>query len=163
LHYFAALVFRILLLKNHEYNSHWQLVGTIKAKETKLVTLPARPRQSIRETARTPLVPIKTVYEKTVVESTTLNPVTETRSSETKLTILKTERIIANDDAHDDVVMAEIEEHQKRHTFAPSLQQAEQNYRELRRLLKKMNATRSNDSKTRMEHKLITLSTKQNT
>lgn len=43
------------------------------------------------------------------------------------------------DDDDDESIMAEIENHQKRHIFAPTLYQAEQNYRELRRLLRKMN------------------------
>ncbi len=49
--------------------------------------------------------------------------------------------------------MIAIEDHQKRHTFAPSLQQAQQNYRELRRLLKKMNGPIPKEQKTRVTRK----------
>jgi hypothetical protein len=59
--------------------------------------------------------------------------------------------------------MTVIEDHQKRHTFAPSLYQAQQNYRELRRLLKKINGPIPKEQKTRVTQKQSINSNRQKT
>ena len=140
-------LFRIMLIKNGKYNSQWQLVGNLKMKETKIISCPAHQRQSLKDPIPMSDMPTETSPIKTATESVPFNPTNQTRSSETKLAIEKTYKSASTTGYRNDAVMVQIEEHQKRHTFAPSLQQAEQNYRELRRLLKKMNGSISNETK----------------
>lgn len=127
-----------MVIKNGEYNSLWQLVGELKSKEPKTISLPIRKRPSIKELAQTPIIPTESLYMKIANESTPLNTTDQIRSQETKPIINNTQTSLSGDYHYDNLTMVEIEDHQKRHTFAPSLYQAQQNYRELRRLLKKI-------------------------
>ncbi|UJR33276.1 hypothetical protein I4U23_020731 [Adineta vaga] len=139
---------RIMVIKNGDYNSQWQLVGELKAKETKTISFPARQRQSIKDSIPTPNTITQSSQIKTTTESISVTPIIELHSPETKVTIEKSHRSAPTDNHRYDSVMVQIEDHQKRYTFAPSLHQAEQNYRELRRLLKKMNEPISKITKT---------------
>jgi hypothetical protein len=140
-----------MVVKNGEYNSLWQLVGDLKSKEAKIISLPIRQRQSIQ----TPIIPAKSVYLKMDDASNPLNTIDQIRAQETKPIINNIQQSLSGDYHHTNLTMVEIEDHQKRHTFAPSLYQAQQNYRELRRLLKKINRPISKENK-----KQSTISTK---
>lgn len=123
---------RIMLIKNGEYNSLWQLVGDLKIKESKIIPLPPRPRQSIPDS----ITPIKALSSKTPEENI---PSPEIKLPEPQETLQSLINNLSGDYHQENLTMAAIEDHQKRHTFAPNLQQAQENYRELRRLLKKFN------------------------
>ena len=150
-----------MLLKDGEYNSLWQLVGMLKIEEPKTISLPLHPRSSNKSATPYPTTPIELVQPKTTNEipplpiRNSLPLVPKVKSEE------KVEPNVIVDDYHpDDYSMAMIENHQKRHTFAPSLHQAQQNYRELRRLLRKVNGSMANEQKTqkRMANSNRTLS-----
>ncbi|CAF3611650.1 unnamed protein product [Adineta steineri] len=138
---------RIMFIKNGEYNSLWQLVGDLKSKEAKTISLPIHQQQTIKKTPQISNIPPEPVYFKTHDEPSVLNTTNEIYSSEIKPLINNIQKSVSIDN----LKMAEIEDHQKRHTFAPSLYQAQQNYRELRRLLKKMNGPIQKETKTRPE------------
>ena len=143
--------YRIMIIKNGEYNSLWQLVGDLKSKEPKLISLPPRPRQSIPDR----IIPIEAVHPKTTDEIIPIINYPKIKTLETIETVVNDLQTSVSGDYHqDNLIMAAIEDHQKRHTFAPSLQQAEQNYRELRRLLRKMNGPISQVHKTRKSKKI---------
>lgn len=145
-------LYRMMLLKDGEYNSLWQLVGALKVDEPKTIPLPLHPRSSNKSTTPHPATPIEPVQPKTTNEIPPLTirnflPLVPKVKSEEKL-----ESNVTVDDYHpDDYSMAMIEDHQKRHTFAPSLYQAQRNYRELRRLLRKMNGSMSNEQKSQKQ------------
>ena len=142
----------MMLLKNGEYNSLWQLVGTLKPKEPKTIPLPLHPRPSSKEATphlSTLVEPIQPTTPNEILPSPTIDRIpSEPTINESKLEIKDVPNLISGDHHPDDFSMAMIEDHQKRHTFAPSLHQAEQNYRELRRLLKKINKPKLNEPKT---------------
>jgi hypothetical protein len=149
-----------MLVKNGEYNSLWQLVGDLKSKETRTISLPSRHQQSNRDSIPTTIIPMAPLYSKTTDQIVPF----ETNISEhieTKPVLYSTQHTSSGDYRQDHLTMAEIEDHQKRHTFAPNLFQAQQNYRELRRLLKKMNGPISNEKKTRFTPKQSTVTTRQ--
>ncbi|CAF0962118.1 unnamed protein product [Adineta steineri] len=138
---------RIMFIKNGEYNSLWQLVGDLKSKEAKIISLPIHQQPTIKKTPQISNILPEPVYSKTHDEPSLLNTTNEIYSSKIKPLINNIQKSVSIDN----LKMAEIEDHQKRHTFAPSLYQAQQNYRELRRLLKKMNGPIQKETKTRPE------------
>lgn len=133
-----------MLLKDGEYNSLWQLVGILKVEEPKTLSLPLHPRSSNKSATPHPTTPVEPIQPKTTNE---ILP-SSVRNSLLVIPKLKSEEKIEPEVIVDDYSMAMIEDHQKRHTFAPSLYQAQQNYRELRRLLRKVNGSMSNEQKT---------------
>jgi hypothetical protein len=142
-----------MIVKDGEYNSLWQLVGQLKSKEPKTILLPVHPRQSMQDSTHTPIIPDELLDMKTTNETPPLTPIDHFRSpkiqTEEQREITPSISNLQSSDYHqDNLSMAVIEDHQKRHTFAPSLYQAQQNYRELRRLLKKMNGPISKGQKT---------------
>lgn len=148
---------RMMLLKNGEYNSLWQLIGTLKPKEPKTIPLPLHPRPSSKE--GTPHVPISpeppqsktldVIPPSSVIDRIPSEPKLKFEEKlESKPEINNVPNLVSGDHQLDDSSMAMIENHQKRHAFAPSLYEAEQNYRELRRLLKKINKPKLNEQKT---------------
>lgn len=176
-----------MLVKDGEFNSLWQLVGDLKSKEAKLIHLPDRGRQSFKSEHPTipsstgrlsyPTVPVhkdelirmniesqlaatatpdispmlKTEQSSPVIENKTpikIEPIFETKSSP------------AGDSRANHLTIADIEDHQKRHTFASTLSEAERNYRELRRLLRKMNEPNVRERKVPMKKEKSTTSTK---
>jgi len=149
-----------MVVKNGEYNSLWQLVGELKSKEAKIIPLPIRQRQSIKESIQTPIIPAKSVYLKMDDTSNLLNTIDKIQEH---IETNNTQKSLSGDYHHTNLTMVEIEDHQKRHTFAPSLYQAQQNYRELRRLLKKINRPISKENKTQIARKQSTSSTRQKT
>ena len=165
-----------MLVKNGEYSSFWQLVGDLKSKETKLIALPPRARQSIKEShqhashsnehlrSRIPLQMNSTINKEhyhpperfdQTVPMHTKSPI----AAEAQVWMSSREPTPAGDHRRDNLSMSAIEEHQKRHTFAPNLLQAQQNYRELRRLLKKMNAPVARGKTAAMTRKKSSTST----
>jgi hypothetical protein len=133
-----------MIIKNGDYNSLWQLVGDLKSKEPKIISLPPRQRQSMRDS----IVPVEAVHLKTTDESNSPKIKTPEHTDTTESLITNLPNSLSGDYYQDNLTMAAIEDHQKRHTFAPNLQQAQQNYRELRRLLKKMNDPVSKENRT---------------
>lgn len=148
---------RIMLVKDGEYNSLWQLVGDLKSRETKLIALPPRPRQSIKETTHqypsptaeplrshvpqqmTTATHKEQYHPPAYLDQTVSTHTKSSMASETRAWMSANDPTPTGDHRRDGSSMSAIEEHQKRHTFAPNLLQAQQNYRELRRLLRKMN------------------------
>jgi len=145
----------MMLIKNGEYNSLWRLVGELKSKESKTISLPVRPRPSFEYSTHPLDTPIESLNEKITKDIFPLTPTDQNHSSkikteeqiETKLPIINTQNSLSGDYHQDNLSMMMIEDHQKRHTFAPTLYQAQQNYRELRRLLKKINGPLSKEQK----------------
>jgi hypothetical protein len=157
-----------MLVKNGEYNSLWQVVGNLKFKEPKTISLPVHQRQS----TQSPIIPIEPSHPKTTNEIIPLNTIDQIHSPnikteeqiETKPIINNIENFLSGDYHQDNLItMTVIEDHQKRHTFAPSLYQAQQNYRELRRLLKKINGPIPKEQKTRVTQKQSINSNRQKT
>ena len=124
-----------MLLKNGEYNSLWQSVGDLKSKESKTISLSVQQRRFSKESTQNH---VDDLHFKKPEKITSLNMIDHI--PERKSIITNTQNSLnENDNHYNSLIMTEIEDHQKRHTFAPSLHQAEQNYRELRRLLRKLN------------------------
>lgn len=150
-----------MLIKDGECNSLWQVVGDLKSKEPKTITLPIHQRQSFKDSAPSPITSVKTPQSIITNEITPLNPIEQINSPklkaeeqiETKPIINHLPNFLSGDYHQADLTMAAIEDHQKRHTFAPSLYQAQQNYRELRRLLRKVNGPMSKEDKTHVKQK----------
>ena len=142
-----------MLIKNAEYNSLWQTIGELKSKEPKTIPLPMRLRSSIKEAFRPSLpgqarLSLEPTYE--FPPDPTPPPIIQTEEKiETQPVINTVANHLSGDHHQDNLSMAAIEDHQKRHTFAPSLHQAEQNYRELRRLVNKMNGSILKEQKTK--------------
>ncbi|CAF3422411.1 unnamed protein product [Rotaria sp. Silwood1] len=162
---------RIMLVKNGEYNSLWQQVGDLKLKESKTISLPVQQQKSIKESTNNPIISVEDLRLKDDDDITPLYTIDQINSTETKTQQhIETKPLknnlqasLLNDYGHDNLIMTEIEDHQKRHIFAPSLYQAQQNYRELRRLLRKMNGPIPKEKKTRVLKKQSIDSTRQKT
>jgi hypothetical protein len=160
-----------MLVKSGEYNSLWQVVGDLKSKEPKTISLPIHQRQSIKDSTHSPIIPVEHLQSKTTDEFTSLNTIDQIHSPEilteeqieTKPIINNIENYVSGDYHQDNSTMAKIEDHQKRHTFAPNLHQAQQNYRELRRLLKKMDEPIPKEQKTPVTRKQSLSSNRQKT
>ncbi|CAF0798269.1 unnamed protein product [Rotaria sordida] len=158
---------KIMVIKNGEYNSLWQLVGDLKSKESKTISLPIQQQKSTKNQ----IISVEDLHLKNVDEITPLYTIEQINSLETKTQQhIETKPIINNiqtsllsDYHHDNLILTEIEDHQKRHIFASSLYQAQQNYRELRRLLRKMNGSIQKEKKTRVSQKQLIDSTRQKT
>jgi len=146
----------MMLLKNGGYNSLWQLVGDLKLKEAKMISLSLNPQSSSKDTTPHAIIPVEPFRTKTTTEnppSNTIDPILAPPKTkvEPKAEINDKSAMLSGDNHPDDFSMIMIEDHQKRHTFASSLYEAEQNYRELRRLLKKNNGSISNEHKTQKQ------------
>ncbi|CAF3414290.1 unnamed protein product [Rotaria socialis] len=160
---------RIMLVKNGEYNSLWQLVGDLKIKESKTIPLPAQQKKSIQESNKSQIISVQDLYLQDTNEITPLYKIDQFNSLKSKLhkhkekisTLNDIENSLSSDIRYDDLTMTEIEEHQKRHIFAPTLHEAEENYRELRRLLRKMNTPISKAKKIQMSQKQSMHSTRE--
>lgn len=143
----------MMLIKNGEYNSLWRLVGDLKSKESKTISLPVRPRASLEYSTSpsdTPQEILPTKITKDILPSMTTDQnhspdIKVEEKLETKSPIINIQNSLERDDLS---MMMMIEDHQKQHRFAPSLYEAQQNYRELRRLLKKINGPLSKEQKT---------------
>ena len=145
---------RIMVIKNGAYNSLWQLIGDIKPNETKVIPLPAHQGQSVRDSS-----PAKPMIEADASKQYKgLHAIEQSTPVQTKAHDHREAHILSNptmrtpssgDQRRDQITMAEIEDHQRRHTYANSLVQAQQNYRELRRLLIKMNGRTAGGKKPR--------------
>ncbi|CAF1622097.1 unnamed protein product [Rotaria magnacalcarata] len=152
---------RIMLVKNGEYNSLWQLVGDLKIKEPKTIPLPAQQKKSIQESNKSQIISVQDLYPHDTDEIAPLYSIDQLNSLKSKLhkhkekksTLNDVENSLSSDIRYDDLTMTEIEEHQKRHIFAPTLHEAEENYRELRRLLRKINTPISKAKKIQMSQK----------
>ena len=132
-----------MLIKNGEYNSLWRLVGELKSKESKTIPLPVRPRGSLDYSTPATEAPQETPPTNIIKDIT---PV-QNHSPETKSPVVDIQNSLEGDQ-QDNLSMMTIEDHQKRHRFASSLYEAQQNYRELRRLLKKINGPLSKEQQT---------------
>ncbi|CAF4433333.1 unnamed protein product, partial [Adineta steineri] len=73
-----------MFIKNGEYNSLWQLVGDLKSKEAKTISLPIHQQQTIKKTPQISNIPPEPVYFKTHDEPSVLNTTNEIYSSEIK-------------------------------------------------------------------------------
>jgi len=161
----------MMLVKNGEYNSLWQMVGDLKYKEPKTISLPIHQRQSMKDSTNSPILPFEYLHSKNTDEIIPLNTTDKIHSPEilteeqieTKPIINNIQNNVSGDYHQDNSTMAKIEDHQKRHTFAPNLYQAQQNYRELRRLLKQMNEPISKEQKTPVTRKQSISSNRQKT
>lgn len=160
-----------MLVKNGEYNSLWQTVGDLKLKDSKIISLPIQHGQSNKESSQNQVVPVDDSHLNNIEQSIPLNTnvdkvdvadIKTEENSKTKPLVHDSQSPVLNADYYqDNSIMAEIENHQKRHIFAPTLYQAQQNYRELRRLLRRMNAPLSKEKQAQAERKQITVSARQ--
>ena len=146
-------------MKNGDYNSLWQAVGDLKSNEPKTITFPIQQRKSIEDTTDSSFIPTRLLHSESKKEEILLNTIHQDDIPEiTSEEIIETKPIIinpiennfSNDYHQNNLMMTNIEDHQKRHTYAPSLQKAQENYRELRRLLRKMNSSVLDEQKTQL-------------
>ena len=146
-----------MLVKNGAYSSLWQLVGDIKPNETKIISLPVHQGHSTKESSSVPRPHSPSPSEPMIsvdapkqhVEQVTSVHTKAHGHQETQALSNPTTRAPSGDHRRAQITMAEIEDHQRRHTYANSLVQAQQNYRELRRLLIKMNGRAAGEKKPR--------------
>ncbi len=143
-----------MLIKNGEYNSLWRLVGELKSKESKTIPLPVRPRASL-DSSPSPTETFQETSSTKIIKDITPSITTTTEQNhspeikiETKSPVVDIQNSLEDDHHQDNSSMMMIEDHQKRHRFASSLYEAQQNYRELRRLLKKINGPLSKEQQT---------------
>ena len=121
-----------MLIKSGEYDSLWQLVGDLKPKQDTKIPLPSIQHSVLKERETTP---VSVEPKQNTTPPPEPNPLPTVQSTE-KLDM----KSIVNDLPNylaDDSLMVTIEQLQKHHTFPSSLQQAEKDYRKLRRLLNK--------------------------
>jgi len=69
-----------MLVKNGQYNSLWQIVGDLKFKEPKNISLPIHPRQSIKDSTQSPIIPVEPLHLKPTNDINPLNTIDQIHS-----------------------------------------------------------------------------------
>lgn len=135
-----------MMIKDGEFNSLWQTVGDLKPNEPKVLSVSNGMRQSIKEITHLNLLRMDETSRVTTNPQRELQPVLVETVKPVQL--IKTPSATKDDEKNQRFTMDDIIEHQRRHTYAANLAEAQQNYRELRRLLRKVNGPRRHKSRT---------------
>lgn len=142
------------MVKNNEFNSLWQIVGDLNMHQSKLISFRFRQIHPLKDDNQNPIVEAEDVL-RTNILSQVATPLNTREEIEVIKNVRKSLEVVVEEESKQQdktyLTIQDIQEHQKRHTFAANLAEAERNYRELRRLLKQVNRPIKQKSTTLMK------------